>query len=187
MMICLNCGNDFRARRGAKCCSAKCRVAYNRNKSKVVNVTDVTLKSSVTRPKTGPGSQPLPGDTDYEGVCYQDDDGKWQVREDETDPKQMSRSMLQAKINSYPGDTWKHSPEMKELMRRLHKYSIARLESEGYAIPAWKTREPQARHEGTQPVAGGGTSHYTIYDEVSHVPPDGLARAHARLEATTGG
>ena len=38
------------------------------------------------RPKTGPGSQPLPGDADYVGCCYQDEAGNWQVRKGTAKP-----------------------------------------------------------------------------------------------------
>lgn len=71
---------------------------------------------------------PLPGDTDYEPL------------EPETDVKKMSRSVLQGHINAYPGDSWVNSPEHKELMCRLHKWDIPKLEKLGYSIPAWKAK-----------------------------------------------
>lgn len=106
-----------------------------RNADRNVTGENVTVTPDRNAPVIG-----KPGDPDYNGCCYQDEDGNWQVRKDETDPKHMSRQRIQAKIDSYPGDSWKGSPEYKELMRRLHKYSIDRLESEGYAIPAWKAK-----------------------------------------------
>ena len=50
----------------------------------------------------------------------------------------LTANQLYAAIRSYPQDTWKDSPEFKELMRRLHKMSIDQLESGGYRIPAWR-------------------------------------------------
>ncbi len=51
---------------------------------------------------------------------------------------QLSRKQLKAAIDSYPEDTWKDSPEYRELIHRLHTKSIDELEAEGYWIPAWK-------------------------------------------------
>ncbi len=53
----------------------------------------------------------------------------------------MTAAELYLAINSYPQDTWKDSPEFKELMKRLHSKSIEELESEGYSVPCWKYSE----------------------------------------------
>ena len=79
-----------------------------------------------------------PGDHDYTGCCYEDSDGVWKVRKLDIEPKAMTRTQLQAAIDSYPSDTWIGSLAHKELMHRLHTYSMARLKAEGYWIPSWK-------------------------------------------------
>ena len=74
-----------------------------------------------------------PGDPDYRGVCCAGLAGGHY-----TEPKAMTRAQLQAAIGRYPADTWIGSAEHKELMRRLHSYSIDRLKAEGYWIPQLK-------------------------------------------------
>ena len=74
-----------------------------------------------------------PGDPDYKGVCCAGLAGGHY-----TEPKAMTRAQLQAAMGRYPADTWIGSPEHKELLRRLHTYSIDKLKAEGYWIPQWK-------------------------------------------------
>lgn len=50
----------------------------------------------------------------------------------------MTKDELYSNIDHYQRDTWKDSPEFKELMRRLKSYSLNRLKEEGYSIPSWK-------------------------------------------------
>ncbi len=50
-------------------------------------------------------------------------------------------NQLYSAINSYPQDTWKNSPEFKELMKRLHSMSVEELEAGGYDVPCWKYSE----------------------------------------------
>lgn len=99
----------------------------------------------------------IPGDEDYQGVCYQDESGRWTpispTGNDMVDDMlaveagidmlehgvgKLSRAHLQAAIKAYPADQWVNSPEHKELLHRLHTRSVAELESDGYFVPAWK-------------------------------------------------
>lgn len=50
----------------------------------------------------------------------------------------LSQFDLNQAIRAYPGDTWKDSPEFKELQRRLETMSVEELEKDGYWIPSWK-------------------------------------------------
>ena len=106
---CENCGEEFEAKRAdAKYCSAKCRVAANRN-----NVTDNSVTDNVT-------------DKEYRGRAT----GKTL--------KEMGAQDLYDEIESYPGDTWWDSAEYKELMKRLNGKSLEELRRDGYKIPNWK-------------------------------------------------
>lgn len=53
----------------------------------------------------------------------------------------LTAEQLYDKINIYPHDSWVSSTEHKELMRRLHAFSIEQLQAEGYFIPVWKYAE----------------------------------------------
>lgn len=48
----------------------------------------------------------------------------------------LSREEIYDAINAYPQDTWKDSPEFKELERRLKEKPLAELKEEGYWIPS---------------------------------------------------
>ncbi len=78
-----------------------------------------------------------PGDDGYVGCCFEDADGVWKVRPPADIPlADMTRQQLKAAQDRY--EDWVNSPPHKELLRRLHSYSLARLKREGYWIPAWK-------------------------------------------------
>ena len=172
-MECINCGKEYEAKRKtSKYCSDQCRVAGNRNKVSVtdeqgVSITPVSVTRtntvSVTRTRTTGCKTSIPGDEDYKGVCYKDQDGKWQASGDiryndqknayevgpgstnSTQPipsippiSGLTRQQLESKIRAYPSDQWINSPEHKELMRRLCSKSESELEAEGYSVPIWK-------------------------------------------------
>lgn len=62
-MICQHCGHSFEGKRAdAKFCSARCRVAFNRNARAV---TDTRNADAVT------DTEPLPTDPDQRLACYE--------------------------------------------------------------------------------------------------------------------
>ena len=125
-MKCLNeCGNESRGR--SMYCSAKCKVRYNRNKKRNKSVTDVTENKSVTKSDIPVGNGPLSSSESR--------------REEREFLNKLTAAQLYSAINHYPEDTWKDSPEYKELMKRLHSMSIEELRAGGYDIPCWKYSE----------------------------------------------
>ncbi len=54
---------------------------------------------------------------------------------------EMDAGTLYAYIGAYQNDTWKDSPEYRELMKRLKSKPLKALRTEGYWIPSWK--DPQ--------------------------------------------
>ena len=50
----------------------------------------------------------------------------------------LSKDDIYAAINSYPQDTWKDSPEFRELKRRLKSMTVEELYEKEYFIPSWK-------------------------------------------------
>ena len=50
----------------------------------------------------------------------------------------LTKDELYTRIEFYPQDTWKDSPEFAELMKRLKEMSIEELEAKGYSVPNWK-------------------------------------------------
>jgi hypothetical protein len=50
----------------------------------------------------------------------------------------MTRQQLYNAIRAYQSDQWINSPEHNELMSRLRSWTVTRLESEDYFVPAWK-------------------------------------------------
>ena len=69
-------------------------------------------------------------------------DGPGSLKSDKVIPEQpvslkdLTARQLYQKINHYPHDTWKHSPEFKELQRRLETKTLEQLQAEGYWIPS---------------------------------------------------
>lgn len=62
----------------------------------------------------------------------------------------LTAEQLYSGIYGYPQDGWKDSAEYKELMRRLHAFTIERLQAKGYFIPCWKFKaEQQVSQTGT--------------------------------------
>ena len=53
----------------------------------------------------------------------------------------LTKDELYTRIEFYPQDTWKDSPEFAELMKRLKEMSIEELEAKGYSVPNWKRNE----------------------------------------------
>ena len=106
-------------------------------KGSAMGMTEIIPEGMTEAVRVIPSAKP--GEPGYSGCCYEDEDGVWRVRKpDHKDPKTLTRTQLQAAIDSYPNDTWVNSPPHKELMHRLHTYSMARLKAEGYWIPSWK-------------------------------------------------
>ena len=56
----------------------------------------------------------------------------------EQDLSKYSAQELYSAIALYPEDTWKESPEYKQLMKNLKNKSLEQLRDEGYLIPNWK-------------------------------------------------
>jgi len=189
-MKCKNpiCNNE--AKGNGKYCSATCKTIYNRNKRNTKSVTKETVTPAVTpvtptvTPKETvtpvtplkaadadrirPGSIPLPGDADYEGVCEKVD-GKWEVK---PIPESSSPSMaadkfrliksklaggvaqptglptedtasltaieLRNAVSSYTGQDWIASSEYAELCLRLVTWTKTKLIESGHSVPAWK-------------------------------------------------
>ena len=109
-MICSVCKVEFEGRSNAKYCSPKCRVAANRNIKD--SVTDKSVTDTVTDNKPIEMSNGFP-----------------------KNPQE-----LYSLIARYKEDTWKDSPEYKELMRRLKNYPLETLKEQGYYIPGWKLK-----------------------------------------------
>ena len=115
-MNCKNCGIEYKPlRKSSFFCSTKCRVSYNRK------LTDGSVtKDSVTEPKE---------------VSVTDEGTKNRWGEDVT---KMDAKTLYTFIGAYQNDTWKDSPEFKELQKRLKGKILKQLQEEGYWIPSWK-------------------------------------------------
>ncbi len=109
-MKCRNgCGKENKGR--SAYCSDKCKVGYNRNKKRNnKSVTGLTVTPAIL--------------DEFDNI--------------KVGTISLTANQLYAAIRSYPQDTWRDSPEFKELMRRLHSMSIDQLESGGYRVPAWK-------------------------------------------------
>ena len=105
-------------------------------KGSAMGMTEIIPEGMTEAVRVIPSAKP--GEAGYVGCCYEDSDGVWRVGKLDIEPKAMTRTQLQAAIDSYPNDTWIDSPAHKELMHRLHTYSMARLKAEGYWIPSWK-------------------------------------------------
>lgn len=132
-MACKQCNTELECVEGKQAkvfCSDACRKKYARQPR--------------TKPTPDTPEQPTPdmdllkpGDDGYVGCCYEDADGVWKVRPPEDIPlADMTRRQLKAAQDRC--QDWVNSPPHKELLRRLHSYSLARLKREGYWIPAWK-------------------------------------------------
>ena len=109
-MKCKNCQIELEISKGDKpraFCSDKCRKAYNRQTD--IKQTDITeiKQTDITS----------------------DTINRWGK-----DVKEMDAETLYAYIDTYEHDTWKDSPEFKELKERLKK-PIVWLKENGYWIP----------------------------------------------------
>ena len=140
MSRCKNlCGKELAGRR-KDFCSDKCRKAYSRksdklgrsnpDKSKVGQKSDTNLPPSIERIFNAGCEVGITSDI-IENARNEPPD---KIGE-------LTAKQLYVAINSYPHDTWKDSPEYKELMKRLHSKTIEELESEGYSVPCWKYSE----------------------------------------------
>lgn len=73
--------------------------------------------------------------------------------------EQLTRKQLKTAIDSCSEDTWKYSPEYKELIHRLHTRTVGELTDDGYYIPSWKYSGCGLALEAAGPaacVAAGG-------------------------------
>ena len=116
-MKCKNCGIEYEPKRKTSFfCSVKCRVAFNRKLANGVSVTDSVTKVSVTTPK-------------QVTVTTDSHINRWGK-----DVREMDAETLYAYIGAYENDTWKDSPEFKELSERLKK-PLKWLKENKYWIP----------------------------------------------------
>ena len=133
-MKCKNlCGKDLTGRQ-KNYCSDRCRKQAIR--AAVVKVNSDKLGRS-NSDKLEVGQKPdkqLSVDETLDIIESSDKIGR-EMREE------LTANDLYVAIRNYPQDTWKDSPEFKELMKRLHSMSIEELEAGGYDIPCWKYSE----------------------------------------------
>ena len=92
-MKCMNCDNEAVGR--SKYCGDSCKVLYNRKQSVTVNNRK---QQTVNRLFDDDGVMILPGHPEYQGCCYQDENGDWQVRTkpDTTCPVKATNAQTQA-------------------------------------------------------------------------------------------
>ncbi len=123
MVKCKNlCGKDLTGRQ-KEFCSDKCRKQFRRNSDRLGQNETRTPKSDSVEFESKIAGVAVRSGTEYISI------GRLTVKQ------------LYSAIRSYPQDTWKDSPEFKELMKRLHSMSIEELETGGYDIPCWKYSE----------------------------------------------
>ena len=118
-MNCLNCNKELDNPR-AKFCSDKCRMAYKRRTKQPEQQPEQIDPNKPKRPEQITRTK----------------------RPEQIKPEQKLKNYtaqdLYLSIDTYPADTWKDSPEFKELMRRLKTLSVKKLEEQSFSIPAWK-------------------------------------------------
>ncbi len=119
-MNCKNCTKEFTPlRKTGQFCSPKCRKDYWSKNAKEVSVQNDKVsvpdipKISVTTTETTVN--------------------RWGEN-----VKEMDAKTLYAFIRAYSSDTWKDSPDFKELQKRLKGKTLKQLQEEGYWIPSWK-------------------------------------------------
>jgi len=113
-MKCKNCEIELKMTIGKEqkvFCSDKCRMAFNRK----------LIKSELPTPNIN-SEQAKSGNTEHIN--------RWGK-----DVKKMDAKTLYAYIRAYEHDTWKDSPEFKELTFRLNTKPLKELRTEGYWIP----------------------------------------------------
>ena len=125
-MKCLYCKKEYDAKRStSRYCSDKCRKLAFLNKEgvSVLSVPKVSVPEDNKNAKVSVPSLSVP---------------QHRGRLTKKLIKDMKAQDLYDEIGIYEHDTWKDSPEYKELMKRLRAYSEAKLKAEGYDIPNWK-------------------------------------------------
>ena len=108
-------------------CSDKCTKAYNRRleNGQLDKITDkITDKKIMDTPKKIT-------DTEITDKLISNTTNRWGE-----DVKKMDAKTLYAYIDAYEHDTWKDSPEYKELISRLNTYTLDKLRDGGYEIPS---------------------------------------------------
>jgi len=126
-MDCINkCGNEAKGR--SKYCSVSCKVAYNRNKKSVTDVTVIVeVEQSVTeRTLTLSMLASLPA-----GVSRP-------TAQPTSEAAGVHAAALMDGMNRCSGIEWLDSPEYAEVVYRLLTSSVEQLEAESQFIPAWK-------------------------------------------------
>ena len=119
-MNCKNCGKELILIEGKVpkvFCDGKCTKAYSRKLAKGELTTPTSDKPT----------------SDIAEQATKDTVNRW--GEDAT---KMDAKTLYAFIRAYSGDSWKDSPEFKELQKRLKGKTLKQLQDEGYWIPSWK-------------------------------------------------
>jgi len=115
-MKCKNCQIEYKSKREtSQFCSAKCRKDYWKKNAKEVSVLE-----------NGKVSVPVSVPEVSERETYINRWGK--------DVREMDAETLYAYIGAYEQDTWKDSPEFKELSERLKK-PLKWLKENKYWIP----------------------------------------------------
>ena len=97
------CSNEAQGR--SQYCSESCKTVHNRNK-----------RQAGPEPEHALNPLAVPGDPDYVGVCYQDEQGVWHVSKDKPDVKGMTTDELIRRLH-YIKD-WQRNPEHQEVLRR---------------------------------------------------------------------
>ena len=118
--VCQECGGrlDGSKREGTKYCSEACRIKAHRASKDDLSVTLSVTKEDLSVTSSEKKSA-LPTASD-------------------TAVNKMNAQELYDAISCYSGGDWIDSPEKKELDKRIEKYSVAKLEAEGYWVPNLK-------------------------------------------------
>ena len=133
MNKCKNCGKEIESL-GTKpklYCSDACR-----KRSKRTEQTDKTANGQEQTDKTANGQE----QTDKPMTATEVNSHR-AVNAADVTLSQLIVQELYQRINRYKHDTWKQSPEYKELMSRLNTLDLEQLSRDGYWIPGWKVKQ----------------------------------------------
>ena len=152
MSKCKNCGIEYESKRNDQLfCSSKCKLSYFRSMKRITNETDKLTKSETDNEtdKSELGKCRYCGKiataeeygNNYELIecCYECSEkrrkGKIAYKPTAREVRTMDAKTLYAYIGAYEHDTWKDSPEFRELKERLKK-PVQWLRKNGYWVPS---------------------------------------------------
>jgi len=129
--VCQECGGrlDGSKNKDSKYCSDSCRMKSYRASKGSQSVTQSVTNDAPIRNESVT--------EEVESVTNTEKKSALPTASD-TAVNKMNAQELYDAIRRYSGGDWIDSPEKKELNKRIAKYSVAKLEAEGYWVPSLK-------------------------------------------------